>query len=400
MRVLFSTSPLAGHLLPMAPLAQAARLAGHDVAVLTSSSLSPYVDGLPLLPVGPPHDVLLAEAVQRLGAAGTTAPGFAPATVAFMFAGVRVDLTISDALAAAQDFAPDLIVCEAADQVGPLVAAILGVPWASHAVTIALPDAFDEAMVAEVASRYAARSVTPTARVALLDHWPEELQPQGWVAADDRIALRPQPYGVEDAGQPSAAEGPAARFPSREDLPLVLITLGTVFGDLATLERIVASVISRQDVNVVVTLGAVGDPATFDTDRSRVAPVGFVPLAQLLPGVDVVVAAGAGTVLGALSSGLPVVLVPMIAEQHFIAARLATSGAAVVAGAPDEVGEAVHAVLAGRSHRQAAVTVAERMRDRHPPYEALRILLGKTEPSSRLPEPAVAASEPSPGSVP
>jgi UDP:flavonoid glycosyltransferase YjiC (YdhE family) len=36
MRILFSTTPALGHLLPLLPLARAARGHGHDVAVLTA----------------------------------------------------------------------------------------------------------------------------------------------------------------------------------------------------------------------------------------------------------------------------------------------------------------------------------------------------------------------------
>lgn len=66
-----------------------------------------------------------------------------------------------------------------ADFVGPMVAAALSVPWAGHGITIAMPAAFTRAMEATVAARYAERGLSPTARVAFVDPWPEALQPDG-----------------------------------------------------------------------------------------------------------------------------------------------------------------------------------------------------------------------------
>ena len=66
MRILFSSSPFAGHLFPLLPLARAAREGGHEIAVLTSEPLAPLLDpGIEVLPAGPMPDVLLAEG--RLG---------------------------------------------------------------------------------------------------------------------------------------------------------------------------------------------------------------------------------------------------------------------------------------------------------------------------------------------
>jgi len=55
MRVLFSSAPLYGHLLPMMPLARAFAARGHVVGVLTAASGVPAVEpeGFDLLVAGP-----------------------------------------------------------------------------------------------------------------------------------------------------------------------------------------------------------------------------------------------------------------------------------------------------------------------------------------------------------
>jgi UDP:flavonoid glycosyltransferase YjiC (YdhE family) len=102
-------------------------------------------------------------------------------------------------------------------------------------------------------------------------------------------------------------------FPGREDRPVVLLTLGTVINDADLLTKLISS-LGEVDVNVVVTHGTEFDAAAID--RSRVHPVGFTPLAQLLDYADVVVsAAGSGTLLATLASGLPSVLLPLGAPK-------------------------------------------------------------------------------------
>jgi UDP:flavonoid glycosyltransferase YjiC (YdhE family) len=73
--------------------------------------------------------------------------------------------------------------------------------------------------------------------------------------------------------------------------------------------------------------------------------------------------AGSGSVIGALAQGLPMVLLPMGADQPHNAARCSELGVARVLGAvratPGDVREAVSIVLLDPAYRRAA----QRMRD-------------------------------------
>ena len=125
MRIVFSSSPFAGHLFSLLPLARAAHEGGHDTAVLTSEPLASALDpGIEVLPAGPMPDVLLAEVARRTGTDPTR--DNAPQIVAELFAGTRVDLGLEPALAAAERWRPELVVFEQCDFIGPLVAAALG----------------------------------------------------------------------------------------------------------------------------------------------------------------------------------------------------------------------------------------------------------------------------------
>src|SRR4051812_36735435 len=119
MRILFFAVPSAGHLVPMLPLAEAARTAGHETAVVTNAEMTALAGPLTLLPAGPTLAELTAESTRRCGGVGPDQPG--PAAVEF-FVGTRIDLTFDEALEQARSFGPDLIVAEAIDHVGPIVA--------------------------------------------------------------------------------------------------------------------------------------------------------------------------------------------------------------------------------------------------------------------------------------
>ena len=121
MRILFSTTPALGHLLPLLPLARAVRGHGHDVAVLTAQPLFSHLDAdFEMLPAGPTVDVLLTA--DHSGGADSEPD---PEHVAEFFTGTRVDFTFDQALPAAKVWRPDLIVYEYCDFVGPLVASVL-----------------------------------------------------------------------------------------------------------------------------------------------------------------------------------------------------------------------------------------------------------------------------------
>ncbi len=94
MRVLFSAVPVAGHVLPLLPMAGAAQTEGHEVAILTSEGLRELVAPVQLLGAGPSIEDQVAETVRRTGRRWA-GPG---PEAAEMFAGTRVDVTYDQAL--------------------------------------------------------------------------------------------------------------------------------------------------------------------------------------------------------------------------------------------------------------------------------------------------------------
>lgn len=385
MRILFSAVPQHGHLLPMLPLASAARAAGHETAVVTHATMTEALAPLRVLSAGPDMAEMGAEhgrREQERSRGAVVDPGADDVGLRFLF-GTRLDLTADDAIRVARDFGPDLVVTDPLDAVGPVVAATLGVPWAVHAFgptstemvglapSVPLQQVMDEAVDRELARR----GLVASERIAYLDPCPELLQPAGWAPAPDRIPVRPQPHARGDGGH--GATAPAA------DRPLVAVTLGTITtattGDTTMLGAVVTSVTSGAlDVDVVATLGPAGGSLGTDVPRDRVRVVDFVPLDELLDGVDVVVSVGGiGTVLATLSRGIPMVLLPVLWDQPFNARQAAATGAAVVIGSPQETGAAVAEVLGDPRFRAAAAAAASQIAAMDPPEHAVDVLAAR-----------------------
>ncbi|MFJ7495143.1 glycosyltransferase [Streptomyces sp. NPDC097727] len=359
MRILFSSTPQHGHLLPQLPLARAFRERGDEVAVLTSAGFGPLLEaeGLTLLAAGPEIPVLLAEAARLAGVDDPTAPD--PAVAAELFAGARIDLTADEAVAAAREFRPDLIVAEATDYVGPLVAATLDVPYARLAFGPLIPAQFTDVFDAVAERRYKERGLTVPAAAWYLDPCPALLRAPDWTPPQGRLPLRPEAHRGAETRRRTAGATPAGDGVR----PRVLLSFGTHFATPAALRPVIDALAGHADL--VVTLGLTGIAADYGDGLDHVEFIAFTPLAELLDGIDVVVThGGAGTTMGTLSRGVPMVVVPQGADQFLQAGAVAGSrtGVAVMppAGA-QAVAEAVAEVLGSAEYRDNACRAARQI---------------------------------------
>jgi hypothetical protein len=174
-----------------------------------------------------------------------------------------------------------------------------------------------------------------------IDICPPSLQDPGFVADADRIELRHVPFS-EPAALPDRAGQPGSR-------PLIYLTLGTAFDELGD---------TPADVTVLP----------------------WVPQADLWPHVDVVVHhGGSGTTLGALTVGVPQLLLPQGADQFANAGAVTAAGAGLRllpdAVSADAIAECARTLLPpGTAHRDAARGIAEEIARMPAPDEVARRL--------------------------
>ena len=160
------------------------------------------------------------------------------------------------------------------------------------------------------------------------------------------------------------------------DLPLVYVTLGTIFNRDLDVFRTVIEGLRDQPVSVVVTVGPRNDPSALGPQPANVAVHQYIPQATLLPRCQAaVIHGGAGTMVGALATGLPLLFLPQGADQHSNADRVVAAGAGrkllrneVTAAA---VRESVAALLGKPGYRLAAERIGAEIAAMPPPAQAL-----------------------------
>ncbi|MGW0520084.1 nucleotide disphospho-sugar-binding domain-containing protein [Crossiella sp. NPDC003009] len=320
MRILFTTWAWPSHYYPMVPLAWACRAAGHEVRIASTPGLQPVIraSGLPGVSVGADVDLVgMVRQRMRGGGQGGSFRGLA------MF--VTVAEAMVDELAAfGRSWRPDLVVYEPTTYAGPLVAAALGVPGVRHRWG---PDFM-----------YQARDLEPD----LLAPLAERLG-VGAVHAQGSLVVDPCPPSLQCAGQPDrqlmrhVPYNGAGRLPSwllePRRGPRVCVTWGT------STTRLNAELHLAGEV-----LGALGDTAAevvaalSEDDMAHLGPVPdnvrvvrSAPLHLLLPSCDALVGQGGlGTMMAAVTCGLPQLVVPQLPDQRFNAELLAATGAGTV----------------------------------------------------------------------
>jgi UDP:flavonoid glycosyltransferase YjiC (YdhE family) len=345
-RFLFTFVGGVGHFAPQLPIASALAAAGHAVAFSTFAPMVGDVEARGFT----------AFATQRAG-------GFAPAekkpllepstereerVLRETFAGWAARERAGSVLAHAEAWRPDMLVCDEVDYGGALAAERLGLPCATVLIngagSLLRPDLVAEPLAALRAEHGLGPDTDPS-RDLVLSPFPPSFR-------DPRFPLPPTAHSLRPCGTGRGSPDGAIYF-----------TLGTVFnlesGDLFT--RVLAGLRGRE---VIVTVGSQIDPEELGPQPPEVRVERFVPQAEVLPRCRAVVShGGSGSVMGALAYGLPSVLIPLGADQMVNADRGAALGVARVLDAvratPEDVREAVAAVLEDARYRHAA----ERLRD-------------------------------------
>jgi UDP:flavonoid glycosyltransferase YjiC (YdhE family) len=271
----------------------------------------------------------------------------------------------ADLLPLCAQWRPDLLVCEELDFGAMVVAERLALP---HATVLVIA---------------AGSFVQPRLAAAPLDEVRAEhgLPPDPDLAMPSRhLVLSPFPPSYRDPAFPAPATACALRLhapnaatndvtlPWLESLgsgPTVYFTLGTIYnmesGDL--FQRVLAG-LRDLPIRLIVTVGRDIDPDELGPQPAHVRIERFVPQATLLPHCDLVIChGGSGSVMHALEHGLPMVVVPLGADQPLNAARCEALGVAQVldaaAATPESVCETTSRVLKEPAYRRRA----ERIRD-------------------------------------
>ncbi len=362
MRSLFTCVAATGHFHPLVPFARALVEAGHEVAFATHAAIAPLVQraGFQHLPAG--ADPTGREGAAVLGEMSALPPAEQKVFAApRLFADVLAPAMATDLLAVLEDWPADLLVHDNTEIAAGLVAERLGLPHAAISVVATGIDPTVRAAIAEpVAALRAAHGLPPDPALAMLrgdlalhPFPPSFLDPVPGGPAAATYFVRPAPFDRSgDEGLPAWVDDLPAR-------PTVYATLGTAFNGRADLFAAFLAGLRDEPVNLIVTVGRDQDPAQFGPQPSHVRIARYIPQTLLFPRCDLVLThGGSGTVMAALAHGLPLVLVPIAADQPDNAARCAALGVGRVVEArdvtPQAVRDAVRGVLADPAYYRHA----------------------------------------------
>jgi MGT family glycosyltransferase len=122
--------------------------------------------------------------------------------------------------------------------------------------------------------------------------------------------------------------------------------------------------LADEPIDVVMTVGANGDPAALTPFPANTIVERFIPQAELLPRCQAVVHhGGAGTTFGALAHGLPQLVIPQGADNFAHAAMVEQAGEAVVLlpgeATPSNVRDGVRRILAEPTYADRARRTAD-----------------------------------------
>lgn len=367
MRALISSTQGSGHFGPMMPVIEGLVRRGDEVLIVVPPALSSRVQALdlPLRVAADPPEREVAAIWDRIR---TSSRREASALINGELFG-RLDTaamlpTLEDVM---NEWRPDVAIHEPAEFGAAIAAERRGIRHVQVAIGLAGVEASSLELAASVLESFESGIVEQIRASAYLSRLPASLDPSTY-----RSTSRYRE--VADV----AAE-PLPDWWSGDESPLVYISFGTVVGSLPYAQaayRAAIDAVSELPLRALLTLGGTREVVDVGELPTNVHVERWVAQEHALRLASVVLChGGAGTTFGALATGTPLVIMPMMADQSANADLASSAGAAVVvrprpdnAGTPigpvdvPRIRDAIMAVLTDGAYARAAQDVADETR--------------------------------------
>jgi UDP:flavonoid glycosyltransferase YjiC (YdhE family) len=360
MRVVFTCLSATGHLHPLVPVARALADAGHDVRFAADAAIKPMVERAGFRHVQAGINFGAPEARPLMEAAmAKTGSEHEEFVMRRGFGGLLAERMAADLLALPEVRSADLLVRDCTEFGAAVAAERLDIPHAAVSIVAAgFQPRWREWLAEPLGALRAAHglpadpeAVMPFRYLTLHPFPPSFLGP---IRYPTDHAIRPAPF---DRSGDEALPAWIDELPA--DRPTVYATLGTVFNGRADLFAAFLAGLRDEPVNLILTVGRDQDPAQFGAQPPNVRIERYVPQSLVFSRCDAVLThGGSGTIVAALAHGLPLVVVPISADQPQNAARAEALGVGravePVGLTPDAVRDAVRAVLGDPAYRRNA----------------------------------------------
>ncbi len=370
MRVLVTSTSGAGHFNPLVPFVDALARRGEDVLLVVPPELeaAAVATGQPVRIGGTPPADELAAIWDRV-------PAASPEKAAYLvnreiFGRLDTAAMLPAVGDACRKWRPDLVLREPCEYASAIAAERLRIPHAQAAISLAGIEA------PVLATHGASALLVYGAGIAAAIH-------ASPYVTRFPASLDPSPFPDTRRFRESVV-GPRSLLPDwwdGDDAPLVYVTFGSVTGGMpiaAAAYGAALEAVAGLRARVLLTVGHRTDVPSLGALLGNVHVEAWVPQADVLGDAAAVAChGGSGTTFGALSAGVPLVMVPLFADQPVNAKCVAAAGAGLIvepdpgASVVDKIGPgharfiraAIESVLADASYRRAAGRVADEMRD-------------------------------------
>jgi UDP:flavonoid glycosyltransferase YjiC (YdhE family) len=332
MKVLFTTQPSSGHWHPLVPLAQELEKVGHEVAFVSTPGFCPVIEvkGFRCFRAGADDNEEEIQQIreQRVGPTGQPPPF---SYLKYVFAGIRAERSLPDLLDIIDDWRPDVVVRDNLEFAGCIAAEHAGIPHATLQVMAAWPQ-WLQALEEPLDQLRASVGLPPMKpadvlfRYLLLFPRPPSL----WNPA---FPVQPTTHTFKYAGFNQSGEEQLPGWVANlgRQRPTVYATMGTLFNHRTEILSAILDGLREEPIELILTVGRNRDPSEFGEQPAHVHVERYIPQNLLLPHCDLVIShGGSGTIMDALSLGLPMVIIPILADQPENAQRCAEAGVARV----------------------------------------------------------------------
>jgi UDP:flavonoid glycosyltransferase YjiC (YdhE family) len=368
-RALVASTGGAGHFNPLVPFIEALARRGDQVLIFVPPELKTKVEAM-----GPPFRIGAAPPRPEWAAIWQRVPTVSPHEMAILvnreiFGRLCTAAMLPAIEKAFDDWRPELVLREPCEYSSAIVADRRGIPHAQVAISQAEIEADSLDLAAPVLEPYSSGIVERVSAAPYLTRFPAALDPSR--SADTRRFTET----ATDRSEPLPA------WWERSDAPLVYVTFSSVAGGLpvgAAAYRAALGAVDGLDARVLLTVGLATDVSSLGPVPANVHVEAWVPQGEVLATAALVVChGGSGTTFGALAAGVPLVMVPMLADQPANAAAVTGAGAGLLVTSgfggqdrmrglvPDDVPRmcaAIESVLGNVSYREAVRRIADEMR--------------------------------------
>lgn len=312
----------AGHLNPLLPFLAAAAGRGDEVRVAGPPALGGMVEeaGYLFEPGGEPSEAEVAVIREQLPIVPAAEASLLGNRELFGRLATRAMLPGMHGIF--ERWRPEAVLREPCEYASAVLAHRTGTPVAQVAISFADLEAGSIAVAAPALDEHDPGLVDAVMATPYLTRFPGSLDPSPFPTTlrfRETIPTSPRPL----PGWWSDLEG-----------PLVYVSFGTVLGHMsgaAEVYRTALQAIEHLDARVLLTVGRKFDASVLEPWPEHVHLEAWVDQHLVLGHADLVVShCGSGTALGALATGVPMVAMPLFADQFENSRRIAAAGAAVV----------------------------------------------------------------------